>query len=180
MPLEFLLRAMRPADLPAVMAVQRECYAPEFLESLESFASKLRQTESVQTCWVASSREGALLGYVFSLPVSEGSMPALNAPNYTLPPEPEFLYLHDLAIAPAGRGHGLARFLVDKVQERAEVLGLSRVGLIAVQDSQGFWRGQGFAPRPRLPEWLQTKLRSFGDCARYLESDRAGVPLRVA
>ena len=179
MTLALSLRAMRRADLPAVLQVQSSCYGGEFLESPASFEAKLVQTEALQTCWVvADARSEQMLGYVFSLPVCAGTMPGLNASDYRLPAQPELLYLHDLAIAPAGRGQGLAPLLVDKVQERAEVLGLRRIGLIAVQDSHQFWQRQGFGPRRgQLPPWLQAKLGSFGPAARYLEARRAGPVL---
>lgn len=163
------VRPLRAADLDAVLRLQSTCYGPDFVEPAEAFASKLRETASLQTCWGAFDEAGALLAYAISLPVCADTMPGLHAPDYRCPPAPTLLYLHDVAVSPAGRGRGLAQCLLAQVQQRAVLLGLARVGLIAVQDSAPFWQRLGFAPLPAKPTWLQRKLQSFGTAARYLE-----------
>ncbi len=157
------------ADLDAVLRLQSTCYGPDYVEPAEAFASKLRETAPLQTCWGAFDAGGELLAYAISLPVCADTMPGLHASDYRRPPAPTLLYLHDVAVSPAGRGRGLAQRLLAHVQQRAVVLGLPRLGLIAVQDSAPFWQRLGFAPLAAKPSWLQRKLQSFGEAARYLE-----------
>ncbi|HLO96263.1 MAG TPA: GNAT family N-acetyltransferase [Burkholderiaceae bacterium] len=166
---DFELRPLQAADLGAVLRLQADCYGPDYVEPAEAFASKLRETAALQTCWGAFDAAGALQAYAISLPVCADSMPGLHASDYRCPERPTLLYLHDVAVGPQGRGRGLAQALLARVQRRAQQLGLTRVGLIAVQDSAPFWQRLGFAPLPAMPAWLQRKLQSFGAAARYLE-----------
>jgi len=169
MPSHVELRPLQAADLHAVLRLQAECYGPDYVEPAEAFASKLHETAALQTCWGAFDAAGALLAYAISLPVCADTMPGLHASDYRCPALPTLLYLHDVAVGPQGRGRGLAQALLGQVQQRAQQLGLARVGLIAVQDSAPFWQRLGFAPLPSLPAWLRHKLQSFGETARYLE-----------
>lgn len=166
---DLAVRPLRVADLDAVLRLQSTCYGPDYVEPAEAFASKLRETAPLQTCWGAFDAAGELLAYAISLPVCADTMPGLHASDYRCPPAPTLLYLHDVAVSPAGRGRGLAQGLLAHVQHRAVLLGLPRLGLIAVQDSAPFWQRLGFAPLAAKPSWLQRKLQSFGEAARYLE-----------
>jgi len=163
-----VFREMAPADLPAVLALQAQCYGPEFLESAQAFEAKLRAAAALGTCWLAS-RAGQPLAYAVSLPLCPETLPALDAPQCALPAEPQLLYLHDMAVAPAGRAMGVARRLLALLEARAQALGLGRMGLVAVQGSLPYWQRHGFAPLQQLPAALQRKLASFGQQARYLE-----------
>jgi len=163
------LRPLRVADVPAVLALQAQCYEAQFLESAEAFAAKLRAAEPLQTSWMAWRGDTAL-AYLVGLPLCQDSLPALNAPQLELPAQPRLLYLHDLAVAPAGRALGLARRLVAQLEARARALGLATLGLVAVQDSQAFWQRQGFELlQPAPASGLALKLASFGPQARYME-----------
>ena len=166
---EFDLRPLLLADLEAVLRLQSDCYGPDYVEPAEAFASKLRETLPVQTCWGVFDEAGALLAYAISLPVCADTMPGLHASDYRRPAQPTMLYLHDVAVGPRGRGRGLAQRLLGRIEQRAQHLGLARMGLIAVQDSAPFWQRLGFAPLPSMPAWLRHKLQSFGEAARYLE-----------
>src|SRR6218665_348194 len=97
-------RPLRVADVPAVLALQAQCYEARFLERAESFAAKLERADGDRTCWMAW-RAGVPepLAYLVSLTACEDSLPALDAAQLRRPAVPRFLYLHDLAVAPAGR-----------------------------------------------------------------------------
>jgi predicted N-acetyltransferase YhbS len=167
------LKVIDTADVPAVLALQSQCYGPEFLESAQAFEAKLSATRGLHCSYLACEGDEAL-GYVVSLPVQAHSLPALDALQWTPPVQPDMLYLHDLAVAPAGRAKRLGHKLVQQVLQRAQDMGLTRVGLVAVQASQDFWRRHGFAEtQPQTPA-LREKLASFGAQARFME--RAVVP----
>eukprot|EP01137_Pigoraptor_chileana_P000998 Opistho-2@38011 len=161
------LRPMGLADVPAVLRLQAQCYGPAYLERAEAFEAKLRAVEPLQTSWLAW-RGDEPLAYAVGLPVDGQSFPALDAPEFSLASRPELLYLHDLAVAPAGRGQGLAQRLLARLRASAQALGLVQMGLIAVQGSVPFWQAQGFAVPARLDPALADKLASFGAEARFM------------
>lgn len=163
------LRPLRAADVQAVLDLQAQCYESRFLEGVAAFEAKLRAAEAWHSCWMAW-QGGVPLAYLIALPASHDSLPALDAPGIELPAAPSLLYLHDLAVAPAGRALGLGRRLVQQIERRAADLGLARLGLVAVQGSLPYWQRQGFAaPLTALPAALARKLASFGAEAQWLE-----------
>ena len=52
------VRPLQAADLDAVLRLQSTCYGPDFVEPAEAFASKLRETAVLQTCWGAFDEAG--------------------------------------------------------------------------------------------------------------------------
>lgn len=163
---------MTAADLDAVLALQQRCYDVSFLERREAFAAKLAATEGLGCCWMVRRVGGEPLAYALSLPACEASLPALDAPQCDAPAAPTLLYVHDLAVAPEARSLGLAGLLLAQLQERAWALGLTRLGLVAVQGSGPFWQRRGFAEPAHLPAGLGAKLASFGAEARFLTRDQ--------
>jgi len=158
---------MRLGDVATVLGLQAQCYGPALIESAAAFEAKLRVAEPLQTCWLAE-QDGRALAYVLSLPVCENSFPALDATEFRPSPQPRLLYLHDLAVVPAGRALGLGGRLLERVLQRAQDLALPEVGLVAVQDSLAWWRRRGFAEVHPPPPGIAAKLASFGPRARYL------------
>lgn len=166
---DVMLRPLRAADVQAVLDLQAQCYEARYLESAAAFAAKLDAAEAVETCWMAW-RGARPLAYLVGLPACPDSLPALDAPVLQRPVAPRFLYLHDLAVAPDGRSLGLGRRLLQRIEQRARALCMSRLGLVAVQGSVPYWQRQGFAaPAAALPSALAHKLASFGPEACWLE-----------
>ncbi|UXH76381.1 GNAT family N-acetyltransferase [Roseateles amylovorans] len=165
------LKVIDTADVPAVMALQAECYGPEFLESAEAFEAKLRATRGLHCSYLAVEGD-RMLGYVVSLPVGAEGLPALDAPHIERARTPDSLYLHDLAVSPAGRAQRLGHKLVQQVVQRAQDMGLRQVSLVAVQGSSDYWRRLGFqdADAP-LSAAIAQKLASFGPDARLMRRD---------
>lgn len=89
------LRLMVPNDLPAVMAIQAECYVQLGPESITSYQAKL--AASPTTCFVAIQSTPAgeeILGYLISFPWHQAELPAFNAPTCDIPPQPNcFTYM---------------------------------------------------------------------------------------
>lgn len=168
------LRPLRAADLAAVLAVQAQCYGPELLENRQAFEAKLAVTAGTDgsslSCFIAVQRSsGQALAYLISLPACELSLPAWNAPVLQPPRGARLLYLHDLAVAPAGRSLGLGRQLLERAERSAQALGLDQLGLVAVQGSLPFWQRQGFEQVAQPSPALRQKLASFGSAACWME-----------
>ncbi len=161
-----LIRPMTPTDLPGVLAVQQRCYPPVFHEPSAAFASKL--TGAPDTCWVAACADEGIVAYLVSLPVDAHSLPVLHAAQWQAPAQAQWLYLHDLAVAPLARGRSLAPRLVAQAQRSARALRLRQMVLVAVQGSQGFWQQHGFAAQALPAEAISGKLDSFGPDAQFM------------
>ncbi|SDF45371.1 GNAT family N-acetyltransferase [Bosea robiniae] len=169
MSLETGWRRMAPADLPAVMAIAAVVH-PDYPEDEAVFAERLKLAP--EGCHVLSGEGGALQGYLVSHPWPAGAVPALNSLLGGIPPGVANWYLHDLALLPAGRGSGAAGAIVAAIARHATRAGYTSLALVAVNDSTGFWRRQGF--REVHEPALDRKLASYDDAARYMRRDMNG------
>jgi ribosomal protein S18 acetylase RimI-like enzyme len=93
-------------------------------------------------------------------------VPALDSLLGALPGDADAYYIHDLALLPGARGGGAASACVDRLAAHARASGFVRMALVAVGNSAGFWRRQGF--REAHDEALARKLASYDDAARYM------------
>lgn len=150
------------------MEIQDEAYQEIGHDSLEVFADKL--SVYPQGCFAAVV-DGRLAGYLFSHPWTCMRATRLDAP-LVLPTAPDCYYLHDLAIANWAHGRGAARRLVEAALYLARAEGLSRQGLVAVQNSEPFWGRFGFA-RVIPDEMLRRKLLGYSKEACYMLREEA-------
>lgn len=134
------IRPMQLADLPSVWAVQCAAYPPAYHEPQEALASHLEAGSA--HCFVAESSQG-LAGYVFAHPW-QGEPPVLHEP-LQVPGNASHLFIHDMAIAPAHQGKGLAAALMAAVEQSLQTLHVAHVRLVAVGQAQHFWARHGFA-----------------------------------
>ncbi|WP_091742215.1 GNAT family N-acetyltransferase [Phenylobacterium immobile] len=153
---------MRDADLAGVVRVAAASF-PDHFESLACFAERLALSPDL--CF-ALELEGAVEGYLIAYPWQLGQIPPLNSLLGGLPADRENVYLHDLALAPAARGGGHTRTVVEALARAAHSLGAATLSLVSVNDSQAFWRGMGF--RVEQSDALAVKLASYGPDARYM------------
>ncbi len=177
---DFLVRRMTAADLPDVLHVQAACYRSDLLESTEAFASRLALSPA--TCWVATScdERAALAAYLFTHPWPQGSLPPLNG---ELPQSAHdgadaaslTWFVHDMAVAPAGRGGGLAMRLYEAALRSALDAGLRHSRLIAVQSAAPWWRRLGYAPvAAEAASACAEKLAGYGPGAVMMERGIGG------
>ncbi|WP_293806746.1 GNAT family N-acetyltransferase [uncultured Bosea sp.] len=159
-------RRMAPADLPAVMAIAAVLH-PDYPEDQAVFAERL--CLAPEGCHVLAGEDGALQGYLVSHPWPAGAIPALNSLLGEIPRGVANWYVHDLALLPSGRGSGAAGAIVAEIARHAAERGYTSLALVAVNDSTGFWRRQGF--REVHDPALDRKLASYDDAARYMRRD---------
>ncbi len=138
---------MLAADLPAVLAVQAQCYAATLIESADALASRLAPVARNLLGGRPARRPTG------RLPVhpSPGRRPRSRSLDGVLardwPPATLLTwFVHDMAGAPAGRGTGLAARLYAAAEQSARALGLTSSRLIAVQSAATWWRRIGYAP----------------------------------
>ncbi|RKF19385.1 N-acetyltransferase [Altericroceibacterium spongiae] len=156
-------RAMSAADLPAVSELADAIHV-DYPEEAEVFAEKF--TLYPAGCFIFD-HAGTALGYFISHPWLRKNPPPLNRKLGALPAQPDIFYLHDLALAPAARGHGAAGHIIREAEKLAVKAHYHRMALVAVGDADTFWLRQGF--EPEMDEEMQRKLANYGESAIYME-----------
>jgi GNAT superfamily N-acetyltransferase len=154
---------MTPADIPIVDAIG-EIVHPDFPEDRAVMENRLALFPD--GCLVAES-EGTSLGYAVAHPDVIGRPAVLNTVLEALPADADCLFLHDVALSEAARGYGLGKKLVPVLKKIARAHGFTRLGLVSVNNSLGFWQAQGFAIH-RGDDALAAKLATYDDNAAYM------------
>lgn len=152
------IRQIREADWDAIVAIENAAYTdiePESMATLQS-----RVLLSPETCFVAVNDDDVVLGCCFAHRWVPHGAPALHEVLQALP-ESKNLYLHDLAVAPATRGLGVASLLCRELLARAGQKRFLSVTLVSVQSSADFWKKFGFIEVPAIkpsPSYLENAV----------------------
>jgi len=109
---------------------------------------------------------GRLLGYGITHPWRLDDIPALDSFLKHLPSTPDCLYVHDVAIDPAARGHGAAGHLIADLRALAEARSLRKLACVSVYGTDVMWSRYGF--RTRKVDTLADKLAGYGESAKYM------------
>jgi ribosomal protein S18 acetylase RimI-like enzyme len=155
-------RPMRPDDLPAVLALSRLVH-PHHPERLEIFAERLDLFPDGCLVLDGFTSSG---GYLVSHPWQGGRPIPLDTRLGALPPSPDRFHLHDLALHSRMRGRGAGRSAVAHAAAIAQEHALSRLSLVALPDSHGFWRRLSFHDEDAVP-----LAAGYGDGARFMSRD---------
>ena len=142
-----VLRAATPADVPAIVGLIRELAVFEQLEHLvrttpETLHPHLFGERPVAECLVAEAEAGG--------PVVAFALFFQNFSTFLCQPG---LYLEDLYVQPAWRGHGLGKALLVKLAQLAVARGCGRFEWSVLDwnvDAQDFYRRMGATV---LPDW---------------------------
>lgn len=162
--MEAAWRSMQEDDLTAVERIALIVH-PDYPEDVA--VARERLALFPRGCRIAQDAAGGIVGYAIAHPGRLGAPPALDSLLGALPPAPDCLYLHDVALLPAARGAGLGATLVAGLRELALELALPVLALVAVGDAASYWRRHGFsAPEPAAS--LAAKLASYGPGAAYM------------
>lgn len=185
-------RPMMPGDLQGLIYVG-EVVHPSLPESPSLFTERARLfpdgclvlTDSDPDPFSSSETEPRMIyGYGISHPISYNSPPQLDSLLYSVPDDPVAsdkgddkednkssqpqYYIHDVAILPEMRGHGLAGICVRQLLDVAREHGYKTTVLISVYGTSEFWGRYGFKPPEELAEALREKIKGYGDDAVYL------------
>jgi GNAT superfamily N-acetyltransferase len=155
-------RAMIGSDVARVAELAQAIHV-DYSENAAVFAACLRLYPA--GCHVIDIGGGEIGGYLISHPGRFDAPSVLDVPLERLPAPADCYYLHDLALAPVARGHGMAGAAVAIVVAQARRGGFDTVALIAVGDAHDFWRHQGFMP---VGDGLVDAAKGYGAEARAL------------
>ena len=163
------LRALAPADLPGLLAVQRACYGEDFVESADVFTRRLASTAN---CSLVLVQAGQVCAYLAAYHSVRGKVTPLHG-DFEATPHPDTLYLHDMAVLPTLAGRGLARVLLQSLWQHASAQGLQHAALVSVQGSQSYWERHGFALCSPHGDAQRQHLASYGTAAVYMRKPLA-------
>ena len=158
-------RALQLHDLPGLLQVQLACYGAGFVESGEVFARRLA---SPVNCSLVLERAGQVCAYLAAYRSVQGKVTPLHGDFEGPPGAPDTLYLHDMAVLPAGAGQGLAQTLLAPLWAQGAAWGLRYTALVSVQGSQGYWEHHGYAVQPLADAQQRERLASYGEGAVYM------------
>jgi len=165
------VRQVREDDLDAVLAVQAACYPPVMQEAREVVLARMRAAGGTSLVAVVG---GVVQGYVFAYRSVLGAVTPLGA-EFAVAAAGDTLYIHDLSVAPAAAGCGLARGLVERLRALACAQGLAHCALVSVQDSLAFWERMGFRAAVCEGDEARLALASYPPVAVYMRSGVAGA-----
>ncbi len=157
-------RPLTVDDLPGLLDVQRACYGDEYVESAEVFTRRLA---SPAQCSLVLEDGGRVCAYLAAYDSVLGKVTPLHG-DFEVVPQPDTLYLHDMAVLPQLAGRGLARALLDPLWRQAQARGLRQSALVSVQGSQGFWERHGYAAQPLHDAAQRQRLAAYGAGAVYM------------
>lgn len=147
--MRFQIRPMRADDLSAVYGVQCAAHAETYHEPLEALRSHFSCGQ--EACLVAETEAG-LSAYVLAHPW-RGVVPRLHR-LAERPAGGDYLFIHDLAVAPVLRGSGAAASLLSEALGVAQRASLPSVRLVSLAAATPFWQKHGFSivAGARLPD----------------------------
>ena len=164
---QLTIRPIVADDLPGILAVQQACYGDGFLEPGDALAS--RWARSPAMCRVAL-RGREVVGYLLSHAWHAWTPPKLHVP---LPPndsaDEALWFVHDMAIAPAGRGQRLGERLYSRACAAARASGCRHSLLVAVQRADMFWQRLRYRPAAIDTEGASMLRATYGDDAVLME-----------
>ncbi|MGN5374697.1 hypothetical protein [Sphingomonas hankookensis] len=177
-----LWRPAIPADAAAIASLAR-AELGDYGEAADLYAERIALAPG--GCWVlsggdadapprqeeagdgaehegASGRPPAVLGHCISHPWHRFAPPAMHRLLGDLPPDADCWYLHDVVVAPAGRGSRAVERLLPILADAAARRRIPILALVAVGGADAYWARQGFFAAPGAAE-------GFGADAVYME-----------
>ena len=132
-------------------------------EGREVFEEKLRLYP--EGCFVLVEN-GQVVGYCVSHPWLVDSAPALGRLMLTLPPKPDCIFVHDVAVLSQARGRGATGDLLELLLSLARRAHIRTLALVSVYGTYPFWNRFGFEVTANTA--LAGKLKAYGESARYM------------
>lgn len=155
---------MQAADVPAMLAVQAQCYEPAMNEPGEVLLARFEACPD--TAWVAVAPTGEVGAYLVAYRSHLGKVTPLGH-AFAHAPGADVLYLHDLAIGTALRGQGVAQQLLGHARAQAAQQGLRGLALVSVNGTVAFWQRMGFQVGVPCPD-AEPLLHTYPTGAQYM------------
>lgn len=148
------------AELEGMMAVQRACYPPTYVESMATYEHRSATFPAGHL--VALDGDGTVVGYAQAFPWVAETLPVcdVDAARFAAtvaealalgPVHPRVVFhVHDISCAPSAQGRGVATALMRAVLDFAVRAGYARAQLVAVMGMEAVWGkpAYGFVAAP--------------------------------
>ena len=164
-------RRAKPFDLPQMTEIAARIH-PGLPERPEVFAEKMRLFPD--GCLVLGA-DHAIIVYGISHPWKLNQIPPLDDFLERLPPDADCFYVHDVVVLPEFRGKLTAGSYIDTIATLARSAQIGFLALVSVYDTDSLWGRFGFRKVAADAE-LSTKLRSYGETAKYMICDLGNIP----
>lgn len=144
--MDVLIRQANPLDALPIAKIGLCYYLGNYRETLHTLAPKIAAGE----CKVAEVGS-YVVGYLLAVPMRSWEVPPVSV-EYTPAPDANCLYLNTLCVMERFRGNGVGRRLLESaLQSRYDIL-----SLVALNNTEHFWRRYGFEPLRQLNYFNQT------------------------
>jgi ribosomal protein S18 acetylase RimI-like enzyme len=151
------------SDLPDIMEIATQIH-PDLAERTEVLGEKMRL--SPNGCQMLATGDD-IVGYGIAHPWKLHEIPPLDTFLKKLPPQPDCLYVHDVAVLPDFRGRLAARSYIEMIASLARSMRIDCLTLVSVYDTDSMWCRLGF--RTIAPDAARrVKLESYGETAKYM------------
>ena len=155
------------SDIGGVDRIAREIHKA-LPERKEIFAEKLRLFP--QGCFKFMF-EGRMMGYAFSHPWTLYSVSPLDHFLSALPAQPDCLFIHDIAVVSAARGHNAAGSCIAEIVKVAQQMDIQHLACVSVYGTDVLWARLGF--RAVTSYESMSNLSSYGESAKYMIAELA-------
>lgn len=159
------IRQMKRDDLPAIIDIQKQVFGKDLCETLEVFTNRF---ELFGDYFKVATINDKAVGYMICFPYKLGEIPKNNKPFPSDLPAADCFYLHDIALLPESRGHGLAQALIEQAATSAKKLNFNQLLLVSVPQAGSFWDKQGFNEMNLENSELNKVLKSYGENSRLM------------
>lgn len=113
--------------------------------------------------------DGQMIGYAIAHPWNVFSIPPLDEFLYTLPHNPDCIYIHDVVVLPEARGHHAAERFIAQISQVAREMRIKKLACVSVYGTDVLWSRFGFRAVTSLD--METKIASYGESAKYMVAD---------
>lgn len=157
-------RLMNQTDVPAVLAIQAQCYPVHLLEDEVTIRDRLYSAPD--STWVAADKS-KVCAYLAAYRSVVGNITPLSR-AFDIAEQADSLYLHDLAVCSSAQGAGIGQRLVRLAWERAQAQALTYSALVCVQGAHRFWQGLGYTVWDKLSPHQTASLHTYGNSSSYM------------
>ncbi|MFD1036574.1 GNAT family N-acetyltransferase [Sphingomonas hankookensis] len=133
-------RPATPSDAPQI-ATLAHAELGAYGEAADLYAERIALAP--EGCWVLTDG-GNLIGHCISHPWRRLAPPTMHTRLGSIPAGVDCWYLHDVVVAPAGRGTKAVERLLPILATTAAAHGIAVLALIAVGGADAYWARQGF------------------------------------
>ena len=139
--IEIMLKQLSKIHLKQIIEIQNKCFQKFHEENINVYDTFISIFSD--GAWGAFC-ENELVGQIFFHPYKNRIEKPLNT-ELVITGKEECMYLHEIAILPQYRSHGISNSLLNKFNEISKKYKIMNQSLVSVENSLEFWKKKGFS-----------------------------------